>query len=267
MNSAKFLRGYPIFGITLRKFLFHRSRLIIFILVQFLPIFVAYLQYSNRESYYSSQEDQIWEAQSDFVGLVVNYYVLLAAVVIALFFTVSITSEEINDQTISYFSMQPLSRVEIALWKYFALLLIVSLFYFLPVTILYWVKFVWDVGVPFDQELNFLVGAWILMGMAALLYTSAFFLLSLILPRPHLSCLMFGYVDQFFLGTIFSPVLGSYSPAYHLRAVASREFAEIEGGGGFIRVMSVNDSYLVIILFFVMFLSLALAIFKSRDLN
>jgi hypothetical protein len=73
-----------------------------------------------------------------------------------------------------------------------------------------------------------------------------------------------------FLGTIFSPILGAYSPAYHLRAIASREFEGIDFNSGlmpdFVAVMSVSDSYLVILLFFVIFLSLAIYNFINKDL-
>jgi ABC-type transport system involved in multi-copper enzyme maturation permease subunit len=223
---------------------------------------------TNRRRYLSWWD--LNRVREEFADLVINYYVSLSAVVIALFFTITITSEEIQDQTVSYFTMQPVSRLEIAIWKFLALLLVVNIFYLVPVSIFYWIKVVWDAGAPIDSELSLLFSAWVLLGMAALLYCSAFFLMSFIVPRPHLSCLSFGYADQFFLGTVFSPVLGAYSPAYHLRAIASREFVGIDFSAGlmpdFIAVMSVDDSYLVILLFFVVFISLAFYIFINKDL-
>lgn len=267
VNVSTIGRGFPIFEITLRKLFSQKNRILIFIIVQGIPLLLAYLQMVNREYPW------VWwvrgQVKEEFAQLIVNYYCGLSAVVIALFFTITIASEEIQDQTMSYFTAQPVSRLEIAIWKFLALLLVVNIFYVVPAAILYFFKFGWELG-EFSQHLALLFGAWRLLVMTGLLYCSAFFLLSLIIPRPHLSCLGFGYIDQMFLGTIFSPILGAYSPAYHLRAIASREFEGIDFNSGlmpdFMAVMSVSDSYLVILLFFVIFLSLAIYNFVYKDL-
>jgi len=280
LSSAwiRITRGYPVFHVGLLDYFSSRMRVLLFLMLQALPILVALMDMTDYKFV------PLWSPNGFGVRFVVftfNYYVSIILVIETLFFSLSITRDEIDRETISYWIQMPVFRAEIILWKYIAYVCF-SVIMFFPATIILFFFMGRSLALSSDiwsanlgSALPLLVNALLIEFMAIVLYGALFFFFAIVFSKPMLPSLLVAFVDFFFANTPFAGILGAFSPAsYHLQAI-TYQLQVVNFGSTAIHLIS--DSYLMgyensnsmnsIINLTIICLFLTIFFFRRKDLH
>ncbi|MHA2362942.1 MAG: ABC transporter permease [Candidatus Hodarchaeales archaeon] len=256
-----FLRAFPVYQVSLQKLFASKRRNIMIGLVLLFPILGNSIGIILGDSFYGRTTFLRY-----YTFFTYFYYNALVGVVILLFFAVTLTSEEFSNKTIVYFLHSPIRRTDIILWKYLAYVSF-TIILFLPINILFYCVFAWFVEPDFLFEYLDLLQAGIILTLFSIfLYGSLFFFIALAVPRyPLIFGLIIALADLFLQGSFFEGLLGAYSISYHVRAVAADTLGYRSILSNFNPVMSVPDSYLVIIFYIFLYGLLAIWKFNRRE--
>ncbi|MHA1168558.1 MAG: hypothetical protein ACTSP4_01715 [Candidatus Hodarchaeales archaeon] len=217
------LRGYSVFQVGLYNYFSSRGRILVFLSLQLMPVLGALIDTQDYSSY------PLWDPGGFlgiFIGLSFVYTVNLILVIETLFFALSITRDDFDSQTISYWINTPLSRIEILTWKYLAYCAF-SCLMFIPTTVIFF--FIQGRSIPLISSTSditlmttfpYLVNAIIIQCVAIFLYGAIFFLFAVFFTKPLLPALLVTFVDVIFSYTPFVDLMGAVSPAYHIRSIA-----------------------------------------------
>lgn len=240
-SKTNFLRGFPIFTLSLSKYMSSKKRNYITIFILSIPILLSILLTIGRNYYWTSYTLTI-----ETISLTYIFYISFGVIII-LFFATFLTSDEISDKTITYLLHSPISREELFLWKLLSYL-VFSLSLFLILEVLFFIIF----SIPHLEVLNksnidTFIGLMQITVVNISLYGSFFFLTSVATDRPIIYGLLVGFADQILLGTIFPNLLGAYSLSYHIKAIGFDMFGRVGPFSGFTGTMRIQDSYLVVV--------------------
>lgn len=256
-----FKRAFPVYQISLRKLYASKKKNLVIMLVLLSPLMgilsgiylgrpfgeQTFLQYLTFFYYF--------------------YFNALIGVIISLFLVVSLTSEEITDQTIVYYLHSPVRRADILIWKYMSFITFAHLI-LIPVVVSFYIIFAQfvDSSLMFIN-LDFLLAGLYLTVLSIFLYGSLFFFVALTVPRhPLITGLGIALADLFFQNSFFEGLLGAYSISYHIKAIAYDQLGSHSVLSSFAPTMAISDSYSVVIAFIVLFGALAIWQFNRREI-
>lgn len=256
-----FFRAFPVYQLSLQKYFASTRRNLMIGLVLGFPIIGTFLGIVSGRTYFGQAT-----FLESFVFFAYFYYSSLVGVVVLLFLAVSLTSEEFSNKTIVYFLHSPVRRTDVFVWKYLAYVTF-ALSLFIPTITAFYVLFAQFIDPEFIvQYQDMLFGALFVSICAILMWGSVFFLISLLVPKfPMIWGLTVGLVDFFLANTFFEGLLGAYSLAYHIKAVAADLLGLRSVLAGFSPVMSTQDSYFVILFYVLLFALLAGYRFNQRE--
>ncbi|MFW9991234.1 MAG: hypothetical protein ACFFD4_04165 [Candidatus Odinarchaeota archaeon] len=265
----RILRGYPVFHVGLFDYFSSRKRLLVFLFLQLLPLLAIGL---DRNEY---RYLPVWVFGNNFVTYTFTYYINVILVIETIFFALSITRDEIDRETISYWINTPIYRFEIILWKYVAYVCFSCLMFFPPTIILFALQghalaVSCSAGSTcLESVLPFLINALLIEFIAIILYGAIFFLFAIIFSRPLLPALLVAFIDVFFSNTPFAGVFGSFSPAYHLRSI-TYQLQLVRRGTAVVHLITGYDnpsSPFSIVYITTICLFLAIFFFRRKDLH
>jgi ABC-2 type transport system permease protein len=191
----------PVAGLTLRQFLGGRA-VGVAVVLALLPLAFALIYLVRPEM----EQPTIFLGNVIFLELMVPTLLPLAVLVLA----TGALGHEVEDRTLHYLTLQPISRLRIVLEKLLASVVVSSALLTLGIVLTYFIVMRGDAGESF-RLLWAMVGASLI---AALAYSSIFMLVSLLVSRPLLVALVYAL--------LWESLLGRFVPG--LRYVSIRHF-------------------------------------------
>ena len=197
--------GVHLLGIDLQRQLRSRKTLVL-ALVQSLPLVIALL------TLYWSRPDGLEAFQSTVEGV----YLPLLMPLAALFFGGSTVVDEVEDRTITYLTLRPLSRVSLFLAKLATSVILAISVTVIPI-VLYFLLCVLASPDGFGDGMSLLGAALGSVAMGALTYTTIFALLGVVFTSTLLPGVVYYVVFELILAAI--PVVEILSVKFHLFAM------------------------------------------------
>ncbi|MEZ5126146.1 MAG: ABC transporter permease [Thermoleophilia bacterium] len=191
----------PVARLTLRQFVGGKAVRVV-VALALLPLVFALIYLLRPEI----------ESPTTFLGEIVYLNLMIPTLMplTVLVLATGALGHEIEDRTLHYLTLKPISRLQIVLEKFLASFLVSGVLLMIGITLTYAVVMRGDAG----SELRLLVAMLVSALVAALAYASIFLLVSLLVSRPLLVALVYSL--------LWESLLGRFVPG--LRYVSIRHF-------------------------------------------
>ncbi|MFX1251773.1 MAG: ABC transporter permease subunit [Promethearchaeota archaeon] len=182
------LHGYAIFELSVRKIFSpqNRQKLLILVILLFVPL----LSVISISVHYPRGDVKLMLSQ--FINLFYLYYIFLFLTPFCTLFVLTAIYEEIEDGTLAFYLMQPITRQEIYFWKFLAYFVFSTVIFIIPVTI-YFVSLANKLEIEMGLVILNLFTAWLMIIVVILTLGSFFFFISTIAKKGAQVCMIGGY--------------------------------------------------------------------------
>lgn len=206
------LRGYAIFELSVRKILSAQNRQKVIILVMLL--FVPLLSVISISDYYPRGDITLMLTQ--FINIFYMYYIFLILTPFCTLFVLTVIYEEIEDGTLAFYLMQPITRQEIYFWKFLAYCISSTVIFITPVTI-YFVSLASKLAIELHFVILILFTAWLITIIIILSLGSLFFFISTIAKKGAQVCMIGGYILTGIVLSFQTSIIGYWDPGFETR--------------------------------------------------
>jgi len=254
------INSSTIMELTIRKFVSSKNRrkLFITLILLFFPFislnYLHYVPHNNTGVFLNS-----------FTQTFYNFYIVIVLAPLCAMFALAALHEEISDGTVAFYLMQPVSRITIYFWKFIGYLIFTSALIIVP-TSLYFFIFGFILEITLSEVLIYLILTWLITIIGCLAFGALFFTLGMILKKPLLTCIITGYLDQFFISTTLAQFIGWFSISYHIEALSALIYDYHGIFDEFTPLWGVGDSIIILPAFLVALLVLSAYLFKHKNL-
>lgn len=262
LSSLKdFPKSYSIFNLTFSKYLSSKNKTkLIFVAI---ALFFPFLTILDLSTY---PQNSVGNFLSSFTSIFFNYYIMIVMVPLSALFSISALQEEVEDGTIAFYLMQPVSRSVILGWKFLGSVFFNFFIISIAVTV-YFVYLASGLNINISEVFIYLVYAWIIILIGLIAFGLLFFALSLFLKKPLVFCILIGYLDQFFISSSLASFVGWFSVAYHIRSLSAMLYDYSGIFYSFEPVLGIFDSIIVLPIFLVILAIVCNYLFSKKEIT
>lgn len=203
-----------VFSLSLAVLLWSRRTFVIGVLC-FLPVLGSMLGTILITSQISPQNLTGFSMVS---FIIVNGYIYVFLVVVTLFYGTALISDELDDKTITYLFMRPITKRTIYIGKYLAFLVVAMLLLVPSMTLTFLIAMMADPAGELVRHLPILLQDMAVLGLGVLAYGALYSLIGTVFKRPVFVGLGFAFVWETIV-TFIPGYLGKMTVKHYLLAL------------------------------------------------
>ena len=250
VESAR--KAWVVMGLTVR-YLLGTRRVIAMALLSALPVVLTLSLAAARVATFDILLFQV---------LMIPLFLQVVVIFVTLVNATAIIREEIEDNTLPYLLIRPISKAAVAVYKYLGYLVVVLVLLVPPVVLSYAVTEAYQ-GTAFTTDIDVLQGFLVATVLGGAAYGGVFLSISVLFRKPLALGLLFGFVWESIIGTLPGDV-PKLSLNYYLRAIL-KGMIGINPLTGFLTDVSAGLGVLILVGFTLAAVILSVAIFQQME--